>query len=35
MEDFEAKKAGLKPKLARDNRARLGQDKSNMDKQGY
>ena len=36
MEDFEAKKAGLKPlKLARDNRARPDQNKSNMDKQGY
>ena len=36
MEDFEAKKAGLMPlKLARDNRARPNQDKSNMDKQGY
>jgi hypothetical protein len=36
IEDFEARKAGLKPlKLARDNRARPDQDKSNMDKQGY
>ncbi len=36
MEDFEAKKAGLKPlKLARDNCARPDQAKSNMDKQGY
>ena len=36
MEDFEAKKAGLKPlKLARDSRARPDQDQSNMDKQGY
>ncbi len=36
MEDFEARKAGLKPlKLARDNRARPDQNKSNMDKKGY
>jgi len=36
MEDFEAKKAGLKPlKLARDNRAKPDQAKSNIDKQGY
>ena len=36
MEDFEARKAGLKPlQLARDNRARPDQGKSNMDKQSY
>ena len=36
MEDFEARKAGLKPlKLAKDNRARPDQGKSNMDKQGF
>jgi hypothetical protein len=36
MEDFAAKKAGLKPlELARDNRARPDQGRSNMDKQGY
>ena len=36
MEDFEARKAGLKPlKLAKDNRARPDQSKSNMDKQGF
>ena len=36
MQDFEAKKAGLKPlKLARDNDARKDQEKSNLDKQGY
>jgi len=36
MEDFEARKAGLKPlKLARDNHARPDQGKSNMDKQGF
>ena len=36
MEDFEARKAGLKPlKLARDTCARPDQGKSNMDKQGY
>jgi hypothetical protein len=36
MEDFEARKAGLKPlKLARGNHARPDQDKSNIDKQGY
>ncbi len=36
MEDFEAKKAGLEPlKLAKDNRARPDQGKSNMEKQGF
>jgi len=36
MEDFEARKAGLKPlKLAKDNRARPDQGMSNMDKQGF
>jgi hypothetical protein len=36
MEDFEARKAGLKPlKLAKDNRARPDQGKANMDKQGF
>ncbi len=36
MEDFEARKAGLKPlKLAKDNRARPDQGKSNMDQQGF
>ncbi len=36
MEDFEARKAGLTPlKLAKDNRARPDQGKSNMDKQGF
>jgi len=36
MEDFEARKAGLDPlKLAKDNRARPHQSKSNMDKQGF
>lgn len=36
MEDFEARKAGLKlVKLAKDNCARPDQGKSNMDKQGY
>ena len=36
MEDFEARKAGLKPlKLVKDNRARPDQGKSNMDKQGF
>ena len=36
MEDFEARKAGLDPlKLAKDNRARPDQSKSNMDKQGF
>ncbi len=36
MENFEARKAGLKPlKLAKDNRARPDQSKSNMDKQGF
>ena len=36
MEDFEARKTGLKPvKLAKDNRARPDQDMSNMDKQGF
>ena len=35
-EDFEARKAGLKPlKLAKDNRARPDQGKSNVDKQGF
>ncbi len=35
-EHFKAKKAGFKPiKLARENRARRDEDKSNMDKQGY
>jgi len=36
MEDFEARKAALKPlKLAKDNRAKPDQSKSNMDKQGF
>ncbi len=36
MEDFEARKAGLKPlKLAKDIRARPDQNMSNMDKQGF
>ena len=36
MEDFEAKKAGLKPlKLARANCARPDQHQSNIDKQGF